>query len=121
MHDAVLLIKKQLEEARVKAEARRIQWEMDEKRYRERDRIREEKDAYDASLAELKVIMAQWVEDKRIEQFFHEAALDASLLEEKQKGQVMERLQLARQLFSVDTAVERLLRWVMPKERLNKE
>lgn len=121
MHDAVLLIKKQLEEARVKAEARRIQWEMDEKRYQERDRIREEKDAYDASLAELKVMMAQWAEDKRIEQFFHEAALDASLLEEKQKGQVMERLQLARQLLSVDTAVERLLRWVMPKERLNKE
>ncbi|EEB3911841.1 hypothetical protein RZ418_004138 [Salmonella enterica] len=121
MHDAVPLIKKQLEEARAKAEARRIQWEMDEKRYRERDRIREEKDAYDASLAELKVIMIQWAEDKRIEQFFHEAALDAAMLGEKQKIQVMERLQLARQLLSVDTAVERLLKWITPQERLSKE
>ncbi|EAA7393374.1 hypothetical protein GKU25_07430 [Salmonella enterica] len=121
MHDAVPLIKKQQEEARVKAEKRRIQWELDEKRYRERDRIREEKDAYDASLTELKVIMTQWAEDKRIEQFFHEAESDASLLEGKQKGQVMERLQLARQLLSVDTAVERLLRWVTPQERLNKK
>ena len=120
MHEAVPLIKKQLEEARVKAEARRIQWELDEKRYRERDRIKEEKEAYNASLAELKSIMAQWVEDKRIEQFFREAESDVSLVEGKHKGQVMERLQLARQLLSVDTAVERLLKWTIPQERLNK-
>lgn len=119
MRNAVPLIKKQQEEARVKAEKRRIQWELDEKRYRERDRIREEKDAYDASLAELKVIMTQWAEDKRIEQFFHEAALDAAMLGEKQRIQVMERLQLARQLLSVDTAVERLLKWKTPHERLS--
>ncbi|EAV4238000.1 hypothetical protein E3H92_23220 [Salmonella enterica] len=121
MRNTVPLIKKQQEEARVKAEKRRIQWELDEKRYRERDRIREEKDAYDSSLTELKVIMTQWAEDKRIEQFFHEEESDASLLEGKQKGQVMERLQLARQLLSVDTAVERLLRWVTPQERLNEK
>ncbi|ENG0937835.1 hypothetical protein ABSH91_001450 [Salmonella enterica] len=120
MRNAVPLIKKQQEEARVNAEKRRIQWELDEKRYRERDRIREEKDAYDASLTELKVIMAQWTEDKRIEQFFHEAALDAAMLGEKQEIQVMERLQLARQLLSVDTAVERLLKWKTPQERLSK-
>lgn len=70
MRDAVPLIKKQQEEARVKAEARRIQWELDEKRYREKERIRREKEAYNASLAELKAIMVQWAEDKRIEQFF---------------------------------------------------
>lgn len=51
MHEAVPLIKKQLEEARVKTEARRIQWELNEKRYREKERIRREKEAYTASLA----------------------------------------------------------------------
>ncbi|ECD5449800.1 hypothetical protein FP937_17635 [Salmonella enterica] len=61
------MIKKQREEARVKAEARRIQWELDEKRYREKKRIRREKDTYNASLAELKAIMMQWAEDKLIE------------------------------------------------------
>lgn len=120
MHDAVPLIKKQQEEARVKAEERRIQWELDEKRYREKERIRREKEAYNACVAELKAIMEQWAEDKRIEQFFHEAELDASLLGEKQKGQVMERLQLARQFLSVDTAIERLLKWKTPHERLFK-
>lgn len=119
MRNAVPLIKKQQEEARVKAEKRRIQWELDEKRYRERDRIREEKDAYDASLAELKVIMTQWAEDKRIEQFFREAELGAAMLGEKQKIQVMERLQLARQLLSEETAVELLQKWKMPQERLS--
>lgn len=67
MRDAVPLIQKQLEEARVKAEARRIQWEVNEKRYREKERIRREKEAYTASLAELNGIMIQWAEDKRIE------------------------------------------------------
>ena len=67
MRDAVPLIKKQQEEARVKAEVRRIQWELDEKRYREQERIRREKEAYNASLAELKSIMVQWAEDKLIE------------------------------------------------------
>ncbi|EDU5629779.1 hypothetical protein CWY12_001411 [Salmonella enterica subsp. enterica serovar Havana] len=118
MRNAVPLIKKQQEEARVKAEKRRIQWELDEKRYREKERIRREKEAYNASLAELKAIMVQWAEDKRVEQFFREAESDASLLGEKQKEQVMERLRLARQLLSVNTAVERLTKWKTPEELL---
>ncbi|EBD8266782.1 hypothetical protein C8624_002703 [Salmonella enterica subsp. enterica serovar Norwich] len=119
MHDAVPLIKKQLEEARVKAEARRIQWELDQKRYREKERIRKEKEAYNASLAELKAIMVQWAEDKRIEQFFREAESEASMLGKNQKEQVMERLQMARQLLSEETAVELLQKWKMPQERLS--
>lgn len=120
MRDSVPLIKKQQEEARVKAEARRIQWELDEKRYREKERIRREKEAYSASLTELKAIMVQWAEDKRIEQFFREVELDVAMLDRQKKALVMERLQLARQLLSVDTAVERLLMWEIPQERLIK-
>ncbi|EMH7773524.1 hypothetical protein V6W40_003585 [Salmonella enterica] len=115
-----VLLKKQQEEARVKAEARRIQWELDEKRYREKERIRREKEAYNASLAELKAIMVQWAEDKRIEQFFREAESDVSMLEEKEKGRATERLSLARQFLSVDTAIERLLKWQTPQEILGK-
>ncbi|HAE2265575.1 TPA_asm: hypothetical protein GND82_000227 [Salmonella enterica subsp. salamae serovar 60:g,m,t:z6] len=120
MRDAVPLIKKQQEEARVKAEARRIQWELDEKRYREKERIRREKEAYNISLAELKAIMVQWAEDKRIEQFLREAEQDAAMLDGQKKALIMEHLQLARQLLSVDTAVERLLMWEIPQERLIK-
>ncbi|ANF10366.1 Uncharacterised protein [Klebsiella pneumoniae] len=120
MHDAVPLIKNQLEEARVKAEAQRIQWELDEKRYREKELIRREKEAYNASLAELKAIMVQWAEDKRIEQFFREAELDAVDFDEQQRLKIMERLQLARQFLSVDKAAERLMKWRIPQERLDK-
>ncbi|PEH70857.1 hypothetical protein [Edwardsiella tarda] len=120
MHDAVPLIKKQLEEARVNAEARQIQWELDEKRYREKERIRREKEAYNASLAELKAIMLQWAEDKRIEQFFREAELGTVMLDEKQKTLIMERLHLARRFLSMDSAVERLLKWKAPHEQFNK-
>ncbi|EAP9194284.1 hypothetical protein E8A45_19695 [Salmonella enterica] len=120
MHDAVPLIKKQQEEARIKAEERRIQWDLDEKRYREKERIRKEKEAYNASLEELKAIMVQWAEDKRIEQFFREAERDVAGLDELQKIQIMERLQLARQFLLVDSAIKRLLEWTTLLEQLNK-
>ncbi|HCM1915577.1 TPA: hypothetical protein N3A33_001464 [Salmonella enterica subsp. salamae serovar 28:r:e,n,z15] len=118
MHDAFPLIKKQQEEARIKAEERRIQWELDEKRYREKERVRREKEAYNASLTELNAIMVQWAEDKRIEQFFREAEKDVASLDEQQKVQIMERLQLARQFVSEHRAVERLLKWKTPMELL---
>lgn len=120
MRNAVPFIKKQQEEARVKAEKRRIQCELDEKRYQEKERIRREKDAYNASLEELKAIMMQWVEDKRIEQFFHEAERDMAGLDELQKIQIMERLQLARQFLFADSASERLLKWKTPLDRFSK-
>ncbi|MCN0085777.1 hypothetical protein M5F77_11985 [Salmonella enterica] len=120
MHEAVPLIKKQLEEARVKAEARRIQWELDETIYREKERIRREKEAYSASLAKLNGIMVQWAEDKRIEQFRSEAEKDVASLDEQQKVNIMERLQLARKFLSEHRAVELLQKWETPQERLGK-
>lgn len=121
MQDAVPLISKQLEEARIKAEKWRIQREREHAIYLEKERIRREEEAYNASCTELKSIMAQWAEDKRLEQFFREAEQDAASLDEQQKVQVMERLQLARHFLSGDTAVERLLKWKTPHERLDKK
>ncbi|VDY44787.1 Uncharacterised protein [Salmonella enterica subsp. arizonae] len=111
LQEAVPLIAKQLEEARIRAEEWRIQREREHAIYLEKERIRQEEEAYNASRTELKSIMSQWAEDKRMEQFFREAELDAASLDEQQKVQVMERLQLARQFLLEDTAVERLLKW----------
>ncbi|MDU3160478.1 MAG: hypothetical protein E7B34_33405, partial [Hafnia alvei] len=120
MQEAVPLISKQLEEARIRAEKWRIRQEREHAIYLEKERIRREEEAYNASRTELKSIMVQWTEDKRMEQFFRDAELDAAGLDEQQKVRVMERLQLARQFLSEDTAVERLLRWRTPLERLVK-
>ncbi|MCY0458453.1 hypothetical protein OVV71_26120, partial [Klebsiella pneumoniae] len=103
-----------------KAEEWRIQREREHAIYLEKERIRQEEEAYNVSRTELKSIMVQWAEDKRMEQFFREAESDAVMLDERQKVQVMERLLLARQFLSEDKAVERLLKWKTPKERLNK-
>lgn len=121
MRDAVPLISKQLEEAKIKAEEWRIRQEREHAIYLEKERIRREEEAYNASCTELKSIMAQWVEDKRMEQFFREAELDVAGLDEQKKVRVMERLQLARQLLSEDTAVERLLKWKTPQERYSQD
>ncbi|MEL1296645.1 hypothetical protein WNJ65_22840 [Klebsiella pneumoniae] len=120
LQEAVPLISKQLEEARNKAEEWRIQREREHAIYLEKERIRQEEEAYNVSRTELKSIMVQWAKDKRMEQFFREAESDAVMLDERQKVQVMERLLLARQFLSEDKAVERLLKWKTPKERLNK-
>lgn len=96
MQEAVPLISKQLEEARIKAEERCVQRERELAIYLEKERIGREQEAYRASRAELKSIMVQWAEDKRLEQFFHEAESDTATLDVEQKVQVMKRLQLAR-------------------------
>lgn len=121
MQEAVPLISKQLEEARINAEKWRIQREQERIISLEKERIRREEEAYSASRTELKSIMAQWTEDKRLEQFFREAEQDAASLDEQQKDVVMERLQLARQFVSGDTAVQRLLKWKTPQELLGKK
>lgn len=120
LQETVPLISKQLEEARIKAEEWRIQRKREHAIYLEKERIRQEEEAYNASRTELKSIMAQWAEDKRMDQFFREAESDAELLDEQKKAQVKIRLQLARQLLSEDTAVERLLKWKTPQALLNK-
>lgn len=118
MQEAVPLISKQLEEARIKAEEWCVQRERELAIYHEKERIGREEEAFRASRAELKSIMVQWTEDKRLEQFFHEAESDTATLDVEQKVQVMERLQLARQFLSEDTVIERLLKWKTPQERL---
>ncbi|MCX9024281.1 hypothetical protein [Citrobacter portucalensis] len=121
LQEAVPLISKQLEEAKIKAEKWRIQREREHAIYLEKEKIRREEEAYSASRTELKSIMAQWAEDKWLGQFFCEAEKDAASLDEQQKVQVMKRLQLARQFLSGDTAVKRLLKWKTPQERLGEE
>ncbi|EAA9495611.1 hypothetical protein ACFK06_000373 [Salmonella enterica] len=120
MQETIPVITRQLEEARIEAEERRIKYEREHAIWLEKERIRREEEAHKASITELKAIMAQWAEDKRMEQFFREAELDAAGLDEQQKVRVMERLHLAQQLLSEDTAVERLLKWQTPLERLVK-
>ena len=119
MQEAVPLISKQLEKARIEAEEWHIKREREQAIYLEKKRIEEKEKARSASLAELKSIMAQWAEDKRLEQFFHEAEKDTEMLDEQQKMLVTERFQLARQFLSQDTAIERLLKWKTPDERLD--
>lgn len=118
IQEAVPLISKQLEAAKIKAEEWRIQREREHSIYLKKKRMRREEEAYNASRTELKSIMARWAEDKQMEQFLRETESDAAMLDEQQKAQVMERLQLARQLLSEDSVVECLLKWRTPAERL---
>ncbi len=70
MQEAVSLISKQLEKARIEAEEWRIQREQEHDIYLEKERIKRKEKTHCVSLTELKSIMVQWTEDKQLEQFF---------------------------------------------------
>lgn len=120
MFEAIPIINQQLDDARIRAEVWRVQREKEHVVYLEKERKRQEDEAYKASLRELKTIMAQWSEDKKLEHFFHEAERDAAMLDTLEREVLIKRLQLARQFLSVESAVERLLKWKTPEELLCK-
>ncbi|MCT8349718.1 hypothetical protein LGZ99_21575 [Photorhabdus temperata] len=118
LYSAVPQITQQIEEAKRKEKEWRIEWERKNAVYERQERILKAEEAREKSQAELQSIMVQWGEDKRVEQFFSEVEADALKLDQGQREQVLERLRLARQFLSSDSAIERLLNWKTPQERL---
>ncbi|HDL7358826.1 TPA: hypothetical protein PXN21_002157 [Yersinia enterocolitica] len=118
LNKATVKINEQLEEEKRQAEKRRIKWEIERVEYEKREWIHKVEEAHKKSQSELQSIMIQWIEDKRIEQFFQEAEFDALNLSNEQKELVQERIKLARQFLSGDSAIQRLINWKTPQERL---
>ncbi|HEN3610396.1 TPA: hypothetical protein U5E31_003744 [Yersinia enterocolitica] len=118
LNKATVKINEQLEEEKRQAEKRRIMREIERVEYEKREWIRKVEEAHKKSQSELQSIMIQWIEDKRIEQFFQEAEFDALNLSNEQKELVQERIKLARQFLSGDSAIQRLINWKTPQERL---
>jgi hypothetical protein len=91
-------------------EAQKREWEREEA---ERRRIKAEKD----SREELSSIIRAWAETKRIEEFFADAERRAADLNDDEKGIILERLKLAREMVGGTDALEWLRSWKAPNER----
>lgn len=86
--------------------------------YKKREAIRKQEEAYKSSVNELQVIMAKWAEDIRIGQFFRDAEKDIEGCETALQEQLRERLRAAREFVQGETALQRLMKWRTPEERL---
>ncbi|WP_340278672.1 hypothetical protein [Pantoea agglomerans] len=62
--------------------------------------------------------MVKWAEDMRVEQFFRDAERDIEKCNAVLQDQLRERLRAARGFMQGETALQRLLKWRTPDERL---
>lgn len=115
---ALPILKKEVQAQKERAEANRLRMEQQIVEYKKREAIRKQEEAYKSSVNELQVIMAKWAEDIRIEQFFRDAEKDIEGYEAALQDQLRERLRAAREFMQGETALQRLLKWRTPEERL---
>ncbi len=101
---------------RAEAECLRIEQQIIE--YEKREAIRRKEEAYKQSIDELYGIMAKWAEDMRIEQFFTDAERGIQNCDPAMQERLSERLKAARDFMQGDTALQRLIKWRTPDERL---
>lgn len=115
---ALPILKKEIQTIKERAEANRLRMEQQIVEYKKREAIRKQEEAHKASVSELQVIMAKWAEDIRIGQFFRDAEKDIEVCEAALQEQLRERLSAAREFMQSETALQRLLKWRTPEERL---
>ncbi|WP_336755754.1 hypothetical protein [Pantoea sp. USHLN298] len=115
---ALPVLKNEIQAQKERAEAHRLRMEQQMIEYKKREAIRKREEAHKASVNELQGIMAKWAEDMRVEQFFRDAERDIEKCDAVLQDQLRERLRAARGFMQGETALQRLLKWRTPDERL---
>ncbi|MDF7630481.1 hypothetical protein PUG46_14515 [Erwiniaceae bacterium L1_55_4] len=115
---AVPIMKKEIQAQKERAEAQRLRIEKEIIEYEKREVIRRKEEAFKNSVSELQGIMTKWAEDMRVEQFFIDAERDIQNCDPALQDKLKERLKAARDFMQGETALQRLLKWRTPDERL---
>lgn len=115
---AVPIMRKEIQAQKERAEAQRKRIELQMIEYDKREVIRRKEEAYKDSVDELQGIMTRWAEDMRVGQFFIDAERDIENCDPVLQEKLRERLKAAREFMQGETALQRLLKWRTPGERL---
>jgi hypothetical protein len=108
-------------EAERKAEIERKEWEAQRIKWRIEEEERQRTEAHKKSSEELSGVIKAWVTAKGIEEFFADVERRAVSLDEEKKNAVLERLAKARTMIESTDALQRLLAWKTPKERIGEK
>lgn len=117
LEKAAVTISQQVKIAREQAEIEHKRWQEEMKKWeilREKERVAK---AIADSRQDLHETISKWAEAKRIEQFFQDVESSASLLDEREKEFLFERIRYARDLIGTTDALKYFLNWKAPEER----
>jgi hypothetical protein len=113
------VIAAEAKKAEEEAEKQRIEWEEQRRQWEIEAAKRRHDDAVNQSHKDLLEIISNWVEIKRIHEFFEQLEIQVSELADDRKQEIVERIRLAKQLIGSPDALEGILKWATPDERLN--
>ena len=107
-----------MEKARLEAEVRRREAEIQHAKWEREERERREKEAYKESRDQLLAIVDRWALARRIEDFFQDLERRSANLEETERAALSVRLQEAREMLGTLDATRHFSTWRPPSERL---
>jgi hypothetical protein len=111
------IMRKEIIEAEQRAEAQRREWEERSARWDREEDQRQISDSIKKSHEQLAQVIQSWTTVMSIEQFLKGVEERAIDLPEVQRGQVLERLQLAREFIGTQDPLEFFKSWKTPGER----
>jgi hypothetical protein len=117
LRGAAGLIARLAEEGERQAEMEQKEWEARQAQWRREEAERQTIKARKESCEELLQIIERWGTASRIEQFFRDAEQRAASLNEEDRGRLLARLKLAREMVGSIDALDRFLAWRSPEER----
>ncbi|MCB1668024.1 MAG: hypothetical protein KDI24_06655 [Pseudomonadales bacterium] len=107
--------------AEKEAERRRIEWEEQKRQWEVEAAKRRSDEAHKESRQELLGLIDAWAEAKRINAFFDEVEAQALELSHDANRSILERLELARSFIGLPDALQKILNWATPIERMNQK
>jgi hypothetical protein len=111
------MMRKEILEAEQRAEVRRREWEEQHARWKREEDQRRIADSIKESRDQLAQVIQSWAEVIGIEQFFKGVEERAITVPEAQRGQLLERLQLARDFIGTPDPLDLFSSWKTPNER----
>ncbi len=117
IEDSTEIMRKEIIEAEQRAEAQRRAWEEQNTRWKHEVDRRRIADSIKESREQLAQVIQSWATVMSIEQFLKGVEARAIALPEVQRGQVLDRLQLAREFIGTQDPLEFFRSWKTPEER----
>jgi hypothetical protein len=111
------VVRKEIIEAEQRAEVKRREWEERSARWAREEDKRRIAESIKESQKQLTEVIQSWATVISVEQFFKAVEERANSLPEAQRGQLCERLQLAREFNGTKDPLEFFRSWKTPNER----
>lgn len=105
-------------EAERQREIQHEKWEIEKERRKLQQERERRSNAHKDSIAELNRVIEAWAKQKSIESFFNEIEATISSIDPSRREALSERLKLAKTMIGETGALQSLIDWKTPSEKL---